>query len=281
VTEPQPLDAERLRARLVRDGRYAALDVVSTTGSTSADLAAAARRGARDRSILIAEEQVAGRGRMQRGWTSLRGYGLYVSVLLRPAGLPPSALAWLPLITGVALADTVARTTELPTGLKWPNDLLLGDDGNWYKAAGILADAVGTADDIAVVVGMGVNVYHRRDQLPVGGALPATSLAAQGAEVDREEFAAELLTSLADVDEQWRRYDGDVLACGLFDRYRHWCRTLGQEVKVDLGSEHYLRGTATEIDPQGRLLVRGTDGAVTPVSAGDVVHVRPASPPRQ
>lgn len=267
--------------RLVGGGRYAALDVVPTTGSTSADLAAAARRGAPDRSILIAEEQVAGRGRKQRSWTSLRGYGLYVSVLLRPAGMSPSGLAWLPLITGVALADTVARLTPVPTGLKWPNDLLLGDGRDWYKAAGILADVVGTAGDIAVVVGMGVNVHHRRDQLPARGGFPATSLAAQGAEVDREEFAVELLASLAEVDDQWRRYDGDVVAGGLFDRYRRWCRTLGQQVRVDVGSEQFLHGTATGIDRQGRLMVRGIDGAVTPVSAGDVVHVRPASPTRE
>lgn len=275
------MDAHRLRTRLVREGRYAALDVVPTTGSTSADLAAAARRGAPDRSVLIAEEQVAGRGRMQRAWTSERGYGLYVSVLLRPPGIPPAALAWLPLITGVALAETVARTTGLPTALKWPNDLLLGNGRDWYKAAGVLADAVATADDIAVVVGIGVNVHHRRDQLPAGGGLPATSLAAQGAEVDRGEFAVELLTSLADVDDQWRRYGGDVVSSGLFDRYRRWCLTLGQQVKIDLGSQRFLRGTATEIDHQGRLLVHGADGAVTPVSAGDVVHVRPALPSQE
>lgn len=272
------MDAQRLQARLIRDGRYAALDVVPTTGSTNADLVAQAQQGAPDRTVLIAEEQVSGRGRMQRAWASARGYGLYVSVLLRPAGIPQSALAWLPLLAGVALVETVARTTGLTAALKWPNDLLLGDGRDWYKAAGVLADAVSTANGVAVVVGIGVNVHHRRDQLPQGrGGLPATSLAAQGAEVDREEFAVQLLTTLADVDDQWRRHRGDVHASGLFDRYQRWCGTLGQQVRIELGSDDQLRGTATEIDPKGRLVVCAADGAVTQVSAGDVVHLRPAS----
>lgn len=276
MSEPTPLNAQRLRTRLVRDGPYTVLDVVATTGSTNADLVAAAREGAADRTVLIAEEQVAGRGRLQRGWSSPRGYGLYVSVLLRPAGMPRAALAWLPLISGVALVETVVRSTGLTAALKWPNDLLLGDGRGWYKAAGVLADAAGTADGVAIVVGMGVNVYHRADQLPGGqGGLPATSLVAQGAEVDREEFAVQLLTALAEVDDQWRGHQGDVLASGLFDRYRYWCGTLGQQVRVELGANEALRGTATEIDTKGRLVVRGSDGAGTPVSAGDVVHVRP------
>lgn len=279
VSEPALLDAQRLRTRLVRDGPYAVLDVVATTGSTNADLVAAAHGGAADRTVLIAEEQVAGRGRMQRAWASPRGYGLYVSVLLRPTGIPQAALAWLPLISGVALVETVVRSTGLEAGLKWPNDLLLSDGRDWYKAAGVLADAAGTADGIAVVVGMGVNVHHRQDQLPHGqGGLPATSLSAQGAEVDREEFAAQLLTSLAGVDDQWRGHGGDALAAGLFDRYQRWCGTLGRRVRIELGADEVLHGTAAEIDPKGRLVVRGADGTMTPVSAGDVVHLRPSGP---
>jgi BirA family biotin operon repressor/biotin-[acetyl-CoA-carboxylase] ligase len=275
VKEPVLLDAERLRARLVDDGPYAALDVVLVTGSTNTDLVTAAGRGAADRTVLITEEQQAGRGRVQRTWVSLRGYGLYTSVLLRPQSVSAAELAWLPLITGVALAEATQRTTGLPTALKWPNDLLLADGDRWYKAAGILADGLTTSEEIAVVVGIGVNVHHGPEQLPQEqGGLPATSFAALGAEVDREDFAVELLTTLAEVDDRWRRHAGDVVASGLLDRYQRWCGTLGQSVRVELSAQDSLYGTATEVDPSGRLVVRGVDGAVTPVSAGDVVHLR-------
>jgi BirA family biotin operon repressor/biotin-[acetyl-CoA-carboxylase] ligase len=275
VEEPVLLDAERLRARLVDDGPYTALDVVPVTGSTNTDLVTAAGRGAADRTVLITEEQRAGRGRVQRTWVSLRGYGLYTSVLLRPESVSASALAWLPLITGVALAEATRRATGLPTALKWPNDLLLAEGDRWYKAAGILADGLTTPEGVAVVVGIGVNVHHRPEQLPHGrGGLPATSFAALGAEVDREEFAVDLLTTFAEVEHRWRRHAGDVVASGLLDRYQRWCATLGQSVRVELSAQDPLYGTATEVDSSGRLVVRGADGAMTSVAAGDVVHLR-------
>lgn len=276
MTVPVLLNAANLRTRLVDEGPYAALDVVTVTGSTNTDLMGAAGRGAPDRTVLIAEEQQTGRGRMQRNWVSPRSYGLHVSVLLRP-DVPAPAVSWLPLLAGVALVETVQRTTGLRAALKWPNDLLLGGDERWCKGAGILADAITTSDGLAIVLGMGVNVHHGPDELPQGvGGLPPTSLADQGAEVDRERFAEELLTSLAEVDDLWRRHAGDVVGSGLLDRYQRRCGTLGQRVRVELGGDDRLHGLAAEIDPGGRLVVRGADGTLTPVSAGDVVHLRPA-----
>ncbi|SFS40854.1 biotin--[acetyl-CoA-carboxylase] ligase [Saccharopolyspora flava] len=267
------LDGDLLRRRLVDDGPYAALDVVAVTGSTNSDLSEAAARSAADRTVLIAEEQSAGRGRLQRQWLSPRGSGLFVSVLLRP-GVPPSAVAWMPLIAGVALAETVERTSGVPAGLKWPNDLLLGSGEEWLKGAGILSEAVAGPDGIAIVLGMGVNLAQRRDQLPTGaGGLPATSLAAEGAEVDRAEFAIALLDALAEVEGRWRDAGGDVVATGLLTRYRRLCRTLGQRVRVELGEEDLI-GEAVDVDDSGRLVVRADTGRTTAVSAGDVVHVR-------
>ncbi|MEV0054107.1 biotin--[acetyl-CoA-carboxylase] ligase [Saccharopolyspora shandongensis] len=272
---PVLLDGPRLRARLVDDGPYAALDVVVSTGSTNTDLMAAAGRGAADRTVLIAEEQLSGRGRMQRQWTSPRGHGLFVSVLLRPE-VPPTAISWLPLIAGVALAETVERTTGVRATLKWPNDLLLGDGDEWSKGAGILGEAVTGPDGMAIVLGMGINVFQKREDLPRGaGGLPATSLAAEGADVDREEFAVALLTAFAEVDDRWRAADGDVVASGLLDRYRRLCGTLGQQVRVELGDDQLL-GVAADIDETGRIVVRTPDGRTTAVSAGDVVHLRRA-----
>ncbi|MEV0088330.1 biotin--[acetyl-CoA-carboxylase] ligase [Saccharopolyspora sp. NPDC050642] len=273
---PVLLDGPRLRARLVDDGPYAALDVVVSTGSTNTDLVAAAGRGAADRTVLIAEEQLSGRGRMQRQWISPRGHGLFVSVLLRPE-VSPVAISWLPLIAGVALAETVERTTGVRATLKWPNDLLLGDGDEWSKGAGILGEAVTGPDGVAIVLGMGINVFQKREDLPRGaGGLPATSLAAEGAEVDREEFAVALLTAFAEVDDRWRAAGGDVVASGLLDRYRRLCGTLGQQVRVELGGDDQLLGVAADIDETGRIVVRTPDGRTTAVSAGDVVHLRRA-----
>lgn len=267
-----------MRTRLVDSGPFARLDVVTVTGSTNTDLADAAERGAPDRTVLIAEEQQAGRGRLRRQWVSPRGYGLHVSTLLRPAPVAQAGVPWIPLLAGVALAETVQRTLGLEAVLKWPNDLLLAGEDGWRKAAGILADGVHTADGLAVVLGIGVNVHHREDQLPEGaGGLPATSLVRAGAaELDRERFAGDLLLALAEVDELWREHAGDVLASGLLDRYQRLCGTLGERVRVEFPEDADLHGVATGIDPGGRLVVEGADGAATPVSAGDVVHLRPA-----
>ncbi len=275
MTRPVPFDTEFLRKRLVDDGPYSVLNVVTVTGSTNTDLVAAATAGEPDRTVLLAEEQQAGRGRMQRTWVSPRSYGLHVSILLRPLVVAQSALSWLPLLAGVALAETVREMTGVEATVKWPNDLLLGPERR--KSAGILAEGVTTLDGMAIVLGMGVNVHHAADDLPAGaGGLPATSLAAEGATVDRQEFAARLLLAFAEIEEQWRSHAGAVAETGVLERYRVLCETLEQEVRVELGGAESLSGVAKDIDVHGRLVVCGIDGVRTAISAGDVVHLRPA-----
>jgi BirA family biotin operon repressor/biotin-[acetyl-CoA-carboxylase] ligase len=275
MTSPPP-DLETLRAGLVAPhGPYAALNVVASTGSTNSDLAEAARSGAADRTVLIAEQQTAGRGRMQRTWVSEPGAGLYLSVLLRPAGVPATRLGWLPLLAGVALVRLARDTAGVPAVVKWPNDLLAGEDR--AKCAGVLAEVVGGPDGPAAVLGIGLNVGQRRADLPSGvGGLPATSLAAEGASrTDRTELAVALLSGLAELESAWREHAGDPLASGLLAAYRDVCGTLGERVTVQLPAGGEVLGTAQDVDAEGRLLVRADSGTVTAVSAGDVVHVRP------
>ena len=192
----QPLDAGALRAALV--GPWAQLDVVERTGSTNADLLAAATAGARDRTVLVAEYQEAGRGRMTRSWVSPPGTGLTVSVLLRPVGVPASRFGWLPLLTGLAVLDTVRRFSSAPAGLKWPNDVLIGEREP-RKVAGILAE-VADARGPAVVIGIGMNVGATPPDQPF-----ATSLAAEGARVERHAVLVALLTNLAEREAQLAR----------------------------------------------------------------------------
>lgn len=268
------LDAEALRARLVApNGPYAALDVVASTASTNADLAKAAAEGAKDRTVLIALEQSAGQGRRGRTWSSPPG-GLYVSVLFRPSGVPPKQLPWLNLIAGLALVR-VARSVGVAASLKWPNDLLLGPEAG--KGAGILSEiTAGVAQ--AVVVGIGLNVAKLPDGVqPAPGGLAPTSLEDVGAaELDRGELAFRLLAELAVLEGVWRKNGGDAVESGVLEEYQEHSATVGERVRVELAGGVELVGTAQRIEPDGTLVVRGTDGVDHGVSAGDVVHLRPA-----
>lgn len=266
------MDVDRLRADL--GDRYPAVDVVASTGSTNQDLSLAAQRGAADRTVLIADEQTAGQGRLARTWTSPPGAGIYLSVLLRPSGVPTVRLSWLALLAGVALVRT-ARFAGAEAVLKWPNDLLLGPERR--KGAGVLAE-VGTLRDTAVVLGIGLNVRTAPDIPPGAGGLAATSLAEAGATVlDRTELAARLLSELAHLDDAWRAAGGDPEASGLYTEYRDNCATFGQRVRVELPNNGEYTGVAIRLEPDGTLVVRTDDGSERSVSAGDVVHLRPAS----
>ncbi|MBV8932819.1 MAG: biotin--[acetyl-CoA-carboxylase] ligase [Kutzneria sp.] len=270
----KPLDVQALRARLVVPaGPYSALDVVSSTGSTNADLHELARAGAEDRTVLIAERQTAGRGRRARDWVSPPAVGLYVSTLLRPDGIPPNRLPLVSLLAGVALVRTARTTAGVDAVLKWPNDLLAGPQR--AKCAGVLAET----SEGGVVLGMGINVHPLpADAVPRAGEPAPTSLAEQGATTtDRTELAVALLLTLSRLDARWRLAYGDAVACGLLDTYREYCATLGMRVRVELPGDRELVGTAVDIDREGRIVVH-TDGAGRQaVYAGDVVHLRPAA----
>ncbi|TQS44992.1 biotin--[acetyl-CoA-carboxylase] ligase [Cryptosporangium phraense] len=255
------MEQEALRARLL-DDFWVALDVVPRTGSTNADLAEAARGGAPAGTVLVADVQDAGRGRIGRSWTSPPGAGLLFSVLFRPTDVPTERWGWLPLLAGVATARALPG---VDARLKWPNDLLIGPQRK--KAAGILAEAAGDA----VVLGIGLNVTLGRDDLPPDRP-DTTSLAIEGAPVtDRDELLVAILGALKDEYEFWRASNGDAAASGLLASYRERCDTLGREVRVEVPGGEPVQGRADDIDAEGRLVVGATH-----VAAGDVIHVRPA-----
>jgi BirA family biotin operon repressor/biotin-[acetyl-CoA-carboxylase] ligase len=256
-------------------GPWARLDVVDRTGSTNADLAAAAADGAPDRTVLVAHRQDAGRGRRDRSWESAPSEGLTFSVLLRPSEVPLEQWGWAPLLAGLALVVAMedyrpaAGDAAVPAALKWPNDLLLGPDQR--KGAGILAEVVdGGQGSHALVVGIGINVSTPEAELPEGG----TSLLAQSVRRSRPDVLGDVLATLASLDEDWRAARGDAARAGLLAGYRRRCATLGATVRVALPGDRQLEGVAEEVDDDGRLVVRGADGSPTTVSAGDVVHVR-------
>jgi BirA family transcriptional regulator, biotin operon repressor / biotin---[acetyl-CoA-carboxylase] ligase len=261
-----PLAETALRtAILSRSDLWSELTVVGSTGSTNEDLLAAARAGAPPGSVLVAEEQTRGRGRLDRVWQSEPGAALTFSVLLRPAGVPAGSRGWLPLLAGVAVAAGLRAQAGLGVSLKWPNDVLVGQ----AKLAGILAEQAGTA----IVVGIGLNVGQRRDELP---SEQATSVWLEGATgADRGAILAAVLREF----ERWYRcwtsgpQPGDASASGLRAEYLEYCATVGKDVRVELPGGSVLTGRAIGVDGVGRLLVSTIDG-VNAVSAGDVVHVR-------
>ena len=261
------LDGPRLQEALTRDSAlWRTVDVVPEIGSTNAALAAAAADDAPEGTVLVAEHQVAGRGRLDRVWTSPPRAGVTVSFLLRP-DVPAARRGWLPLLTGVALAESVGEVTGVRASLKWPNDLLAVDG---RKLAGILAESVTAPTPLAVVVGVGLNVNTTAAELPDTGTSLARVL---GTTVDR---APVLLAFLRAVETRYRRWTevlGDPVSSGLAQDYLGWSSTVGTEVAVSLPDGSTLEGTAQAVDWDGRLVVATPQGTVE-LASGDVRHVR-------
>jgi BirA family biotin operon repressor/biotin-[acetyl-CoA-carboxylase] ligase len=261
--DPAPLDRARLRA--AAPGRLD-VRVVDEVDSTNAELVAAARAGAGDGTVLVAERQRAGRGRLGRRWESAPGAGLTLSWLVRPGPAGVRALGWLPLAAGVAVVRAVRSRAGVPAVLKWPNDVVVeGSRGG--KLAGVLVEVVpGSARPPAAVVGIGLNVSAGPAGLPAGAAGIAALRPAGAAPLDRTALAVALLGELTEVRARW---EADPASIG--DEYRGLCATLGRAVRVLLPGGGAVEGTAGAVDGDGRLVVDGT-----PFSAADVVHLRPS-----
>ncbi|MBO3735767.1 biotin--[acetyl-CoA-carboxylase] ligase [Glycomyces sp. NEAU-S30] len=256
----KPLDRHELWSLLSEKSDFwTEVDVVQVTGSTNADLAAAAKHGASQGKVLIAEEQEHGRGRLGRQWVSPARAGLTMSFLLRPT-VPREQWGTLSLLTAVALEETLKAVCGVNAKLKWPNDVLI--DGR--KVCGILAQVEGNA----VIIGAGLNVSLTEDELPVP---EATSLQIAGAStLDRAEIAAGFLAHVAAVYETWNERG----PASVIERWRRNSATLGRHVAVSFPNGRNLTGRAVGIDNDGCLQV-AADGTVETVAAGDIVHLRP------
>lgn len=229
---------------------------VHSTGSTNTDL----RGATEDGQVLLADVQTSGRGRLDRHWVSRAGDGLTFSVRRRV----PTTIGdwgWIPLLHGVAVAESLHSVAGVRARLKWPNDVVI-ERG---KLGGILAER----DGDAAIVGIGVNLRFAE-----GPPVPEAACLADAGEVPAAGalMAAVLLVA----DRHWRAWvasGGDAERCGLADRYRTACSTIGQTVRV-VGGDRTLVGAAFGVDADGALLV--DDGsAVRRVLAGDVTEVRP------
>lgn len=275
-----PLDAAALDAALVRPGgMWHRIEVLPEAASTNTELAARAARGAPHGSVLVTEHQTAGRGRLGRGFSTPPRAALTFSLLVRPA-VPVTRLGWLPALMGVAAVGAVHRVTGVKAALKWPNDVMVPahlrsepatSDG---KLAGILSEADFSSGEPGVVVGMGLNVSQERAELPVDTAV---SLRGEGSDaLDRGVLLTAVLGEFEELYTAWTAAGGDAEAGGLAAAYRDACVTVGRRVRVHLPGDRVLEGTATGVDADAQLLVRGPGGERA-LSAGDVIHVRPGS----
>lgn len=222
------------------------LDQVAETGSTNADLLAAGTAGAPHRSVLVADHQTAGRGRLDRHWEAPAGANLLASILLRDLPVHLHEVT-----QRVALAALIAceRVAGVTATLKWPNDLLLGGS----KLAGILAQAGTSAEGSFVVVGIGLNV----------GWAPTDA-----------SRLGDLLTPRQVLDALLAAYD--ELPADIRALYRAHLGTLGQWVSVELPGNHHITGRAIDVEGDGRLVVLDDCAITHRIDTGDVVHLRPA-----
>ncbi|MEV0370514.1 biotin--[acetyl-CoA-carboxylase] ligase [Streptomyces sp. NPDC050636] len=266
-----PLNEHSLRRGLLRPGSlWSAIDIVTATGSTNTDLAKRAAEGtAAEGAVLVAEEQSAGRGRLDRRWSAPPRSGLFFSVYLTPR-VPMARWGWLPLLTGVATAAALSREAGIDTVLKWPNDLLVTVGGTERKAGGILAERAGEG----VVIGIGLNVTLRDDELPVPTAGSLTLAGARS--TDRDILLRAVLRSLEHWYAEWQEAQGDPTESSLLDAYAAGCATLGRSVRAELPGDTEILGEAVAIDGDGRLVLATADGVQRPIAAGDIVHLRAA-----
>ncbi len=261
LDRPPLRERDLQRALLRHPSVWSSIRVVDSVGSTNAEVASLARSGAEAGTVLVAESQTAGRGRLDRVWTAPPRSGLTFSLLMRPA-VDAATWGWFPLLAGVAVAGAVGALAELDLRLKWPNDVLVGE----RKLAGILAERV----DDAVVIGIGLNVSLRAEELPVAHA---TSLRLEdSAVIDRMPLLLAVLRTTARLYDEFAAASGDADASGLRSSDRGLCAPVGRPVRAELPGGRAVAGTAVDVDASGRLVLDTPDGTEA-IGAGDVVHV--------
>ena len=262
---PNALHGDDLMARLPRN-RVIGRDVRVFTETTSTNdiIEKLARDGVAEGSVVFAETQTRGRGRMGRQWHSPTGSGLWFSVLLRPR-LRPSAATQLTVVSAVAVARAIERETGLRPDIKWPNDIMFGQK----KVAGILLELGAELDRIRhATLGIGIDVNVDPAELPAEVREVATSLRSElGRVVDRASLATAVLREL---DHLYQRLgDGDFHEIG--DEWMRRCSTLGRRVVIHIGDRR-VTGRAEALDDEGALLVRTEFGTIERIIGGDVTQ---------
>jgi len=249
--------AENLQTR-IQDRKIISCREMQSTQDHAKKLAI---QGSSEGTIVVAETQSAGRGRLGRSWASPPG-GLYFSVILRP-GITLDGAAGLPLVAAVALARAIQRYTTVAPGLKWPNDVLIKK----RKAAGILVEMSAEMDRLDwVVIGIGVNVAAASEQLPPEIRPTSTSLAIESARtVHRVQLLGDILYELEGALDMFQTEGFEPLR----KQWKEKSHTLGKHVTV-VGSRQSIEGKAVDIDDRGALVMECAGGIRQRVTSGDL-----------
>jgi len=255
----QPDREEMIRTFLSDSSACPDLLWLKTVDSTNTFLKKAAAQGAAHKTVVIADCQSAGRGRMGRVFQSTAGQGIYLSLLLRP-DVPPEELLAVTGMAAVAVCRAIRRCCHAPVRIKWVNDILL----HGRKLCGILAESVIVGDRICLVIGVGINVSQTREDFTPAVARLATSLAMEGYTLSREALSAAL------VEELFRLADEMVdIKTNWIDEYRAACVNPGREARL-VWSETEETVQVLDVDGRFGLVVRRENGAVDVIRTGEV-----------
>ena len=237
--------------------------LLAETGSTNAVAIDLAKDSSPAYTVVAAESQSEGRGRLGRNWQSPAGTGLYFSIIMRP-DLAPEDLPKITLMAGLAVCLAVEKVTNLALLLKWPNDLLLGG----RKLGGILAETVQShGQRTAVVLGIGLNVNSPMTAFPAELQDKVTSLLIH---TGREYRRSELLTSIVtEVKELVSRFERDGFT-DILNEWRQRDATLGRELAWVTQSGEVVRGISLGPDDNGQLLIRDRQDNIHEVLSGDI-----------
>jgi len=267
-----PLGVDKLQTSLRTRLFGQQLHYLEAVGSTNEVAKRLAGEGAPEGTVVIADLQTAGKGRLGRSWMAPANSSLLMSLIFRPT-LAPVQANRLNMLCSLAAADAIQSYTGLAVGIKWPNDLVVPQPPghNYRKLAGLLTESSVAGDNLLfVVVGMGINVNLEPAALgPV--MVPATSLSAElGRPVDREAL---LVAILAHIENRYRQLDSDQI-------HQDWKQrlvTLGQEITVTTPTGQ-IHGVAVGVNPDGALLLRDLAGNLQPIMIGDVTLRAAATP---
>jgi BirA family biotin operon repressor/biotin-[acetyl-CoA-carboxylase] ligase len=217
-----------------------------------------AKKGAEEGTIVIAEAQTRGRGRLSREWLSPEG-GIYFTLILRPR-ISPTFAPRINLMASVAVAATIRKLFGLKAELKWPNDVLI----QGKKVCGILAEMDAEMDVVNFVnVGIGINANTSVPQFEKTATSLKDSL---GREISRKEFLSALLVEI-------NRWQALLMEADLLEEWKKLSVTLNRDVRImSLGEE--VTGQAIDIDATGALILKGKDGCLRTVLVGDCIHLR-------
>ena len=259
-------DAKALQSHLTGRKIGCRLHYEDTVDSTNRVAMELARGGAPEGTVVLADCQTAGRGRLQRSWQSPPGCNLYLSVILRPA-IPPHDAAQITLLAGVAVAEAISAVCPERVGIKWPNDLLVGG----RKVCGILTESrTATGGIDSVIVGIGMNVNMERADFDPEHRETATSLRE---ETGRDHSREDLLFLLCERFESWYKI---FLRDGFAPVREGWlarAEMTGKRLRV-LFCDEVQEGVFAGIDRDGALLIADEQGAVRRVTAGDTTIMK-------